>query len=168
MTRGAKRVLRLLGDGQWHTTAEIEEECQVTAHSRLAEIRATHAIDKRHNHGATGRRMYSWRLVATAEQLAGIADAEPVSQTSAGSAAGDTEFVAVPYHDDVAADDPAPAATHTFAQGGERTAAAGSGPTAAVLEDDSEAGWRDLFPAESAGEALPPPSEQQLELGVGS
>lgn len=151
MTRGAKRVLRLLADGQWHTTAEIEEECQVTAHSRLAEIRPTHVLDKRHNHGATGRRMYSWRLVATAEELAGIADAEPANQTRADSAAGD---VASPYRDEVTA-----------------TGAAGAGvPVAATVYEDpdsSDAAWRDMFPAESAREALPPPSEQ-LELGVGS
>lgn len=68
--RGNERVLQLLRDGQWHTSAEIEEVCQVTCHSRLADLRKVgHVIERRRNKGATGRRMFSWRLTATHVQV---------------------------------------------------------------------------------------------------
>lgn len=72
MTRGAKRVLAFLQrDRSWHTSGEVEAECQVTAHSRFPELReAGHVIEKRHNHGATGRAMYSYRLIQTADEVA--------------------------------------------------------------------------------------------------
>jgi hypothetical protein len=74
---GTQRVLQLLTDGRWHSSAEIEKACEVTCHSRLADLRRDgHVIEKRRNSNATGRHMYSWRLVP--QSALAEAAAEPV------------------------------------------------------------------------------------------
>jgi hypothetical protein len=141
---GTFPVLELLEDRGWHTAAEIEERCNVTAHSRLSELRGDGCvIDKRRNPQATGRRMFSYRLVASAEEMAALDESEarqPAAADSGSSSAGGSE------------------------RSGSVVGAAGVGASAAPDGELEDAGWRDLFPAESAGEALPPPSCGQLPL----
>lgn len=76
---GAQRVLELLQDRRWHSSAEIEQACNVTCHSRLSDLRGEGCvIEKRRNRGATGREMFSWKLVATGDELR-VARATPAS-----------------------------------------------------------------------------------------
>lgn len=82
MSPGSERVLNLLRGGRWWTSAEIEEICKVTCHSRLSELRAEgHVIEKRRNPGGTGRRMFSWRLGASVPALLDAPEVEvPVAR----------------------------------------------------------------------------------------
>ena len=154
---GTQRVLQFMLDRRWHTAAEIEEACQVTAHSRLAELRKHHAIEKRHNGaGATGRRMYSYRLVATKDELLGDVDEalaelrDSREEEASGAAPRAPEAETSPGPDG--------------ARVGERVV----GDPQTLVADHAQlgdAGWRDLFPAETFADTLPSP-ELQLELGV--
>jgi hypothetical protein len=178
---GNVRVLELLDDRQWHTAAEIEERCEVTAHSRLSDLRgAGCVIDKQRNPGATGRRMFSYRLIATGEETSALDESEVrfAAAASGSSSVGDSgrsdavdgaaatvAGAAAPDGDEldhVRSPEPHADARQTGNDSG-RDILSPFRPEPAFDELD-DAGWRDLFPAESAGEALPAPSGEQLPL----
>lgn len=84
ISSGTARVLELLRDRRWHSSAEIEQACRVTCHSRLSDLRREgHVIQKRRNPGCTGREMFSWRL--TAESVEVVEAREALVDTETGS-----------------------------------------------------------------------------------
>jgi hypothetical protein len=137
--KGTQRVLELLLDHRWHTSAEIEERCKVTAHSRLSDLRAGGCvIEKRSNRGATGREKFSYRLIATGEQMQDARSVSPLDEPEAGAAAASgssSDDRSPDLHADLTANGEDPA-------GGE-TMAPPAGP--AEPHELEDAGWRELY-----------------------
>ena len=159
LAAGTRRVLELLEDGRWHTSQEIEDVCHVTAHSRLADLRgAGYVLDKRSNPRETGRRKFSYRLIATAEEATAALEQpdtlSPLPEGESGCSSDDRSQSTTPGRqlagpagrDDVDTVPPPP-----FSDPHE-------------LED---AGWRELFSADSVAEALPPPVDEGVQLQLG-
>ncbi len=62
---GCARVLRVLGDGEWHTSAELYRSTGCIVHCRISDLRRYgHIIDKRHV-GGRGAESVEYRLVSS-------------------------------------------------------------------------------------------------------
>lgn len=62
---GCARILRILGDGEWHTSAELYRSTDCIVHSRITDLRnAGHLIEKRHV-GGTGATATEYRLLSS-------------------------------------------------------------------------------------------------------
>lgn len=62
---GCDRVLRMLSDGEWHTSAELYRFTACIVHSRISDLRRHgHIIDKRHVKGR-GAESIEYRLVSS-------------------------------------------------------------------------------------------------------
>lgn len=97
ISTGTARVLELLRDRRWHSSAEIEQACRVTCHSRLADLRREgHVIQKRRNPGCTGREMFSWRLTADAIEVADAREALVDTETGSSPLSVSTSAAAAP------------------------------------------------------------------------
>jgi hypothetical protein len=57
------RILRVLSDGEWHTTREILNEVPAIIHSRVSELRKTWGLNVEHRTTGTGARGSEYRLV---------------------------------------------------------------------------------------------------------
>lgn len=69
----------------------------MTCHSRLADLRREgHVIQKRRNSGGTGRRMFSWRLTAEAEEVAEAREALVDTGTGSSPLSVSTSVAAAP------------------------------------------------------------------------
>jgi hypothetical protein len=155
---GSERVLEFLRDRRFHTLAEIELECRVEGRSRLSDLRRLgHVLERRRNPGGLGKAKYSHRLAQTAfersvqdEEIAALEEPEagmPASVPGSSSGCGLPDGGKVEVRD--------------ASDAGDGSGTVGAGPDPAV--DLEDAGWRELFPAES-GEALPPPSNEPVQL----
>lgn len=134
MNAGAERVLALLRDGRWHSSAEIEELCAVTCHSRLSDLRAAgFVVEKRRNPGLSGRRMFSWRLAAAAAGVVSVSLAAPESNGAGSGAASDNEWNGSSRGADV---DAGPAADVGPADASFLPPGVSAGPPSAMSVDD--------------------------------
>lgn len=64
-TSGCERLLRILGDGEWHTARELYANTSCVVHSRISDLRKRgHLIDYRRTDGndASG---HEYRLVSS-------------------------------------------------------------------------------------------------------
>lgn len=173
LAAGTQRVLDLLTDHRFYTSAEIEEVCEVTAHSRLSDLRAAGCvIEKRSNHGQTGRRKFSYRLIATGAQMAGLEEPEPLtlSPSDSGSSSVASGMTSLDEPEGGSTSRPSGSSSDDLQGLPGRVPPGPAGrddvhivPSGSFHEPDGleDAGWRELFDGDSVDERVPPPGRSR-------